>query len=161
MADMLVKLYNIPDSRDLEKRLLEEGIRIKKALAPDRSKIVEFSRTCAKDDYSDEVSAAFSNNPVTCYIATRDKKIIGFACYEATAKDFFGPMAVSKTERKRGIGKALLLKSLESMQELGYAYAIIGWPTTSAIDFYRKCVDAVMIEERSSGVYRRMIEIDE
>lgn len=29
MADMLVKLYNIPDSRDLEKRLLEEGIRIK------------------------------------------------------------------------------------------------------------------------------------
>lgn len=161
MADMLVKLYNVPDSRDLEKRLLEEGIRIKKALAPDRSKIVEFSRTCAKDDYSDEVSAAFSNNPITCYIATRDKKIIGFACYEATAKDFFGPMAVSETERKRGIGKALLLKSLESMQELGYAYAIIGWPTTSAIDFYRKCVDAVMIEERSSGVYRRMIEIDE
>lgn len=32
MADMLVKLYNIPDSRDLEKRLLEEGIRIKKSL---------------------------------------------------------------------------------------------------------------------------------
>lgn len=70
-------------------------------------------------------------------------------------------MAVSETERKRGIGKALLLKSLESMQELGYAYAIIGWPATSAIDFYRKCVNAVMIEERSSGVYRRMIEIDE
>ena len=30
-----------------------------------------------------------------------------------------------ESERKKGIGKALLLKSLESMRELGYAYAII------------------------------------
>lgn len=161
MADMLVQLYDIPDSHDIEEKLLGEGIRIKKALAPDKSKIVNFARTCAKEDYSDEVSAAFSNHPVTCYIATKDKKIIGFACYEATAKDFFGPMAVSGNERKKGIGKALLLKSLESMRELGYAYAIIGWPAESAIGFYKKCVDAVMIDAKSSGVYTRMIAIDE
>lgn len=105
--------------------------------------------------------AAFSNNPVTCYIATREKKIIGFACYEATARNFFGPMAVLESERKKGIGKALLLKSLESMQELGYAYAIIGWPSKSAIGFYKKCVNAIMIEEKSSGIYKRMIGIDE
>ena len=36
------------------------------------------------------------------------------------------PMAVLESERKKGVGRALLLKSLESMQELGYAYAIIG-----------------------------------
>lgn len=135
MADMLVKLYNIPNSYEIEKKLSEEGIKIKKALAPDRSRIIDFSRACAKEDYSDEVTAAFSNNPITCYIATKEKKIIGFACYEATAKDFFGPMAVLENERKKGIGKALLLKSLESMQELGYAYAIIGWPAKSAVDF--------------------------
>lgn len=70
-------------------------------------------------------------------------------------------MAVLEGERKKGIGKALLLKSLESMQELGYAYAIIGWPSKSAIDFYKKCVDAIVIDEKSSGVYKRMIEIDE
>ena len=127
MADMLVKLYNIPYSHDIEENLSKSGIRIKKALAPDRSKIIAFARTCAKDDYSDEVQAAFSNNPITCYIATRGKEISGFACYEATARNFFGPMAVLESERKKGIGKALLLKSLESMQELGYAYAIIGW----------------------------------
>lgn len=161
MADMLVKLYNISNSYDIEKKLSEEGIKIKKALAPDRSRIIEFSRTCAKDDYSDEVAAAFSNNPITCYIATREKKIIGFACYEATAKNFFGPMAVLENERKKGIGKALLLKSLSSMQELGYAYAIIGWPAISAVDFYKKCADAIMIDEKSSGVYKRMIDIDE
>lgn len=161
MADMLVKLYDIPFSYALEERLSEEGIRIKKALAPDRSRIIEFSKICAKDDYSDEVNAAFCNNPITCYIATKEKKIIGFACYEATAKNFFGPMAVLDSERKKGVGKALLLRSLWSMQELGYAYAIIGWPAKSAVEFYKKCAGAVMIDESSSGVYKRMIEIDE
>lgn len=33
MADMLVKLYNIPHSHDTEENLLKSGIRIKKALA--------------------------------------------------------------------------------------------------------------------------------
>ena len=106
MADMLVKLYNIPCSHDIEENLFKSGIRIKKALAPDRSKIIAFARTCAKDDYSDEVRAAFSNNPVTCYIATRERELIGFACYEATARNFFGPMAVLESERKKGVGKA-------------------------------------------------------
>ena len=36
-------------------------------------------------------------------------------------------MAVLESERRKGIGKVLLLKSLESMQEMGYAFAIIGW----------------------------------
>ena len=72
MADMLVRLYNIPHSHDTEENLLKSGIRIKKALAPDRSRIIAFARTCAKDDYSDEVQAAFSNNPATCYIAIRE-----------------------------------------------------------------------------------------
>ena len=161
MADMLVKLYNIPNSHDIEKKLLKNGIRVKKALAPDRSKIIAFSRICAKDDYSDEVRAAFSNNPVTCYIATREKELIGFACYEATARNFFGPMAVLESERKKGVGKALLLMALESMRELGYAYAIIGWPANSAVSFYKKCAGAIMIDEKSSGVYKRMVEIDE
>ena len=161
MADMLVKLYNIPNSHDIEKKLLKNGIRVKKALAPDRSKIIAFSRICAKDDYSDEVRAAFSNNPVTCYIATRERELIGFACYEATARNFFGPMAVLESERKKGVGKALLLKALESMRELGYAYAIIGWPANSAVSFYKKCAGAIMIDEKSSGVYKRMVEIDE
>ena len=50
---------------------------------------------------------------------------------------------------------------VRAMRELGYAYAIIGWPTKSAVDFYKKCVNAILIGEKSSGVYKRMIEIDE
>ena len=96
MADMLVKLFNISMPVNEEEKLLENGIRIKRALATDRSKIIEYSKTCGGQDYSDEVRAAFANNPITCYIAAKDKELIGFACFEATAKNFFGPMAVSE-----------------------------------------------------------------
>ena len=143
-----------------EEKLLANGIRIKRALAPDRNRIIEYSKTCGGEDYSAEVQAAFANNPITCYIATKDKELIGFACFEATAKNFFGPMAVSSEYRKKGIGKILLLKSLYSMQEMGYGYAIIGWPTKSAIPFYERCVGATMIDDESLGVYRRMINIE-
>ena len=47
-----------------------------------------------------------------------------------------------------------------AMSEMGYGYAIIGWPTKSAIPFYEKCVDAIMIEDDSYGVYKRAIELD-
>ena len=161
MADMLVDLYEIDNFGNAEAKLRQEGITIKKALAPDRSKVIELAKHCAKDDYSDEVHAAFSNNPVTCYVAVKGRQLVGFACYEATAKDFFGPMAVVETERNKGIGKCLLLKSLESMKEMGYAYAVIGWPTKKAIPFYEKCVNAILINGNSMGIYKRMIEIDD
>lgn len=96
MSDMLVKLFSLPSPEPAVSALLEKGIRIKKALAPDRSKVVDFVREHFQQTYVDEVKCAFSNNPVSCYIATRDKKIIGFACYDATARDFFGPTGVLK-----------------------------------------------------------------
>lgn len=161
MADMLVKLFHLNSPNELENALLSEGIRIKRALAPDKSKIEEFAKTSANENYSDEVSVALTNVPATCYIATKGKKLVGFACFEVTAKNFFGPMAVLEEYRKKGIGKALLLKSLVSMREMGYAYAIIGWPTKSAIPFYEKTVNAILIDEISSGLYKQMIEIDE
>ena len=125
MADMLVKLFNISMSVNEEEKLLENGIRIKRALATNRSKIVEYSKTCGGQDYSDEVRAAFANNPITCYIATKDKELIGFACFEATAKNFFGPMAVSEEYRKHGIGKVLLLRSLV-MEKCGLKFIRYG-----------------------------------
>lgn len=160
MADMIVKLFNISPSTDLENSLLNEGIRIKRAIAPNKSKIEDFAKICASEDYSDEVSVALSKTPSTCYIATKGKELVGFACFETTAKNFFGPMAVLKEYRRKGIGKVLLLKSLVSMQEMGYAYAIIGWPTKTAIPFYEKCVDAMLIDDETHGLYKQMIEID-
>lgn len=161
MADMLVKLYHLTPPAELEKTLLAQGVRIKRALAPDRSRIEEFSRTCADQDYSDEVSVALAATPATCYIATKDGEPVGFACFEATAKNFFGPMAVKAEYRGKGIGKALLLRSLISMREMGYAYAVIGWPAATAIPFYEKCAGAVLIGEETHGLYGQMIQIDD
>lgn len=161
MADMLVKLFHLSPPAELENTLRKEGIRIKRALPPDKNKIEEFSKTCADEDYSAEVSVALTRTPTTCYIATKDKELVGFACFESTAKNFFGPMAVRKDCRGKGIGKALLLRSLISMREMGYAYAIIGWPTKTAVPFYEKTVNAVWIEETLHGLYRQMIQFDE
>lgn len=160
MADMLVDLTALDYPAALESRLLDEGIRIKRALAPDRREIEEFAKTCANQDYSAEVGVALARTPADCYIATRDKTLVGFACFETTAKNFFGPMAVQKKYRGKGVGKALLLRALLSMREMGYAYAMIGWPVKEAVPFYEKCVGAVLINEKSRGVYRQMIQIE-
>lgn len=160
MADMLVKLYPLPSDPDLEPDLAEQGIVIKQALAPDRSKVVAFTEECGQSGFADEVRAAFSNMPVSCYIAVKDKKVVGFACYEATARGFFGPTAVLASERRKGIGKALLLRCLASMREMGYAYAIIGWPADNAIHFYQNACGGVMIPDEGHGVYSRMVEIE-
>lgn len=162
MADMLVKLYEIECfDIELEKELLKEGIRIKKAIAPDRSRVMEFAKIYGGSNWADEVAAAFSNHPVTCYIATKDKQIIGFACYEATLKAFFGPTAVKEEFRKKGIGKALLLRSLFSLKEMGYGYGFIGMPSKEAIPFYQKTINGVVVGENSSTIYTSMIDIDE
>ncbi len=160
MADMLVKLYPLPQDAALMDALHEKGIEIKKALAPDRSKVIAFCEECGEAGFADEVRAAFCNQPVSCYVAVKDKKVVGFACYEATARGFFGPTAVLAKERRQGIGKALLLASLFSMREMGYAYAIIGWPAKSALHFYEESCGAMMIPDEGHGVYSRMVEVD-
>lgn len=155
--DMLVDLYALPAFSAEEP--VGEGVRILRALAPDKSRIVAFARRCGDRDYGDEAEAAFANQPVTCFIAVKEGRLVGFACFEATAKNFFGPMAVEEKERGQGIGRALLLASLHAMREMGYGYAVIGWPARAAVGFYEKCVNARAIERTSPGVYGRMIEM--
>jgi len=105
--------------------------------------------------WASECEVAFSNHPVSCFIAVEDSKIIGFACYDATCKDFFGPEGVSEAARGRGIGKTLLLSCLHAMIAQGYAYAIIGG--AGPVDFYAKTTGAVIIEGSVPGIYRGML----
>ncbi len=161
MADMLVKLYPLPQDAALLDALRQKGVTIKKALAPDRSKVIAFARDSGHAFWADEVEAAFANQPVSCYIAVKDRQIIGFACYEATARGFFGPTLVACNERRQGIGKALLLACLASLREMGYAYAFIGWPAPDAVHFYQQACGAMMIPGEGNGVYSRMAEHDE
>ena len=100
-----------------------------------------------------ECEACFAHTPVSMYIAVRGKEIIGYACYDAIAPDFFGPTRVSRTEQGKGIGKALLFHCLQAMKEKGYAYAVIGSVTGAKI-FYEKTVNAIEIPESCPGIYR-------
>jgi hypothetical protein len=156
MADMLVNLYTLNEEVPRLLELKQNGIEIKKALSPDKSLILDFVKKHFTQAWANECDASFSNNPVTCFIATYKSKVIGFACYEATAKNFFGPTGVDKKFEGRGVGKALLFKCLLSMKELGYAYAIIGG-AEGAAGFYEKAVNAVMIKDSENGVYNRMV----
>lgn len=161
MADMLVHLYPLPESPGLEEKLLAQGIKIKKALAPDMSRIVAFTVDNGYPGWADEIRVSFANMPPSCWIAVKDHQIIGFGCYESTARGFFGPTLVSDTHRHKGIGKALLLRCLSSLREMGYAYAFIGWPADDAIAFYEKVTGGMMIPAKGSGVYSRMIGADD
>ena len=105
--------------------------------------------------WSSECRAAFAHQPVGCHIATRADALVGFACWDATARGFFGPMGTLESERGRGIGSALLLECLHAMAAHGYGYAIIG--AVGPREFYQRVVEVVDIPGSAPGVYRGLL----
>lgn len=93
-----------------------------------------------------------------CFVATDDGKVIGFACYDASAKGFFGPIGVDPNRRNENIGNALLIRTLNAMREYGYGYAIIGWVSEAEM-FYRKTVGAEFIKggNPENSVYSNLV----
>lgn len=156
MPDMLVKLYELPEYYTLIEELKEKGIEIRRALPPERHVVIGWVKENFGEAWASECDTAFARQPVSCFIATQNQKLTGFACYEATCKDFFGPTGVDKTYRGLGIGKALLLICLHAMKELGYAYAIIGG--AGPVEFYKKAINAVEIPGSVPGIYRGMLK---
>jgi predicted GNAT family acetyltransferase len=157
--DMLVKLYDLGDAVPGLDILAARGIRVKRAMHIDRDRIVEYVAANFSAGWRSECQAAFSRQPASMFIAVKDREIIGFACYDCTAKGVFGPTGVTASLRGQGIGAALLLSCMLSMREEGYAYATIGW-VSDALVFYEKTVGAVVIPDSHPGVYRRMVGIE-
>ncbi len=152
---MLVRLYDLPDTGDVYARVQEEGVILRRARAYERHIVAAWAAEHFSPKWESEVKIAFSRQPVTCYIATKDKEILGFACYETTAKGFYGPTGVSECARGTGIGKALLFKSLEGLRDLGYVYGVIGG--VGPRDFYEKVCGAVEIPSSDPGIYRDIL----
>ena len=160
MADMLVNLLDLPSKEKLDSLLSslnKEGINIRRAMAPDMMGILDFVQEATGRNARGECTVCFSHQPISCFIAEKDKKLIGYACYEATMRDFFGPTEVLKSFQGKGIGAALLLLCLHSMKDLGYAYAIIGG--IGPADFYKKVCGARLIENSTPGVYKDYLEL--
>jgi predicted N-acetyltransferase YhbS len=151
MADMLVSLINLPENIEELRALREQGINIRHAQPFELSLVRSFVTERFGDSWADETMTAFNHQPVTCFVATREKKIVGFAAYECTRRDFFGPTGVHEEFRGKGIGKALFLACLRAMYEMGYAYAIIGG--VGPAEFYSRIAGAAIIPESTPGVY--------
>ncbi|MDB2673483.1 GNAT family N-acetyltransferase [Akkermansiaceae bacterium] len=151
MIDMLVRLYDLPESQDLYSKVANAGVILRRPGAYELHLVQDFVREHFSPKWVSEVQVAFSRQPVACFIATKDREILGFACYETTAKGYFGPTGVAESARGLGLGKALLLKALEAQREAGYAYAFIGG--VGPKEFYAKTVGAIEIPGSDPGIY--------
>jgi GNAT superfamily N-acetyltransferase len=151
MIDMLVRLYDLPDTADLYSKIHSQGITLRRARAFEKHTVAAFARQHFSEKWASEVEVAITRQPISCWIATRNKEIIGFSCYETTQRGFFGPTGVIESARGTGLGKALLFKALESLRDLGYAYGIIGG--VGPREFYEKNCGAIEIPGSDPGVY--------
>ncbi len=150
MHDMLVRLYALPSLDDAVAASARLGVDVRRALEAEAAQVVSWVRAQFSSSAA-EVSATFSRTPVTCFIAVREQRIVGFACYDVTCPNFFGPEGVIEHERGRGIGRTLLLCALHAQRAQGYGYAIIGG--VGPAEFYAKTVGAIPIPGSTPGIY--------
>jgi GNAT superfamily N-acetyltransferase len=152
MTDMLVKLYNLPESLSSYSNLVAAEIMIRKPIGAEKSMIVQWVRENFGEFWASEMEITFSRSPISCYIAQQDPKMVGFACYDAAALGYFGPTGVADAFQRKGIGKALLLACLHEMKLKGYGYAIIDWVELQ--EFYEKTVGAIVIPDSTPGIWK-------
>lgn len=157
MPDMLARLYDLPDPAPYQERVGAAGFSVRRAEPWDRIRFCDFAAHNFGEIWSVEADRAFLHTPITAYIALEQGEIVGFGVYECTRKAFFGPTGVREDFRGRGLGAVILLRCLESMRELGYAYAIIGDPGPR--EYYEKIVGATVIPNSTPGVYAPLYEL--
>jgi hypothetical protein len=156
MHDMLVKLYNLPGDCPVVEKAMDHDVFIRKPIGPERHLVVEWVKTKFNKAWSSETDMAFSNRPVSCFIALKGQKLVGFACYDATALGYFGPTGVEAAFRNKGVGTALLFAALQDMKLKGYGYAIIGGVGPS--EYYKKAVGATDIPESTPGIWKTWLQ---
>jgi GNAT superfamily N-acetyltransferase len=155
MPDLLVPLYKLPARSEGEGSVAGSSVLVRRANSFEQTRVRRFIEEQFSVSWADEVSVTFARLPVTSFIAVDAGRVVGFAAYEATRRNFFGPTGVAKAYRGRGIGKALLIASLWGLCDLGYAYGIIG--AAGPTEFYRRAVNAVVIADSVPGIYTDML----
>ena len=154
--DLLVNLYS-RRLAELGKRVegVEASIRV--VLPPELHIVQGWVREHFSDYWVSELTVAMSHQPPGCLVAIVDGELVGFACYDATARGFFGPTGVAESRRGKGIGAALLYHTLAAMKAQGYAYAVIGG--VGPVEFYAKAVGAVPIEADKEDIYQGLLRV--
>ena len=148
VTDMLVKLYDLPQ----DPSPLPAGITIRRALASEQHQVVTWASRVFSQGWADEAAVAFDRRPVACWVALANRSLAGFCVYDATARGMLGPIGVAEHCRRRGVGRHLVVKSLQDMAAQGYAYAVVGWAGPQA--FFTRTIGALPIPGSSPGIYR-------
>ncbi|HKB69022.1 MAG TPA: GNAT family N-acetyltransferase [Pyrinomonadaceae bacterium] len=151
MPDLLVNLLKLPTLESALQQMSDTGFVIRRAQPFEITQVRSFIEKNFSVAWADEVSVGFASKPVSVFIATLEKEIVGFAAYECTRRSFFGPTGVIENARGKGIGKALLLACLWGLREMGYVYGIIG--RAGPIEFYEQTIGAVVIPDSDPGIY--------
>jgi len=152
MPDMLVRLYALPDGSRYVARAAERGISVRRLEAWDRASLQRFVSKHFPGSWASEADFAFAQgHPITGFVAINGGEIAGFAVYETSRRGFFGPTGVREDLRGSGVGGLLLIRCLDSMREMGYAYAIIGG--VGPAEFYTHVCGATLIEGSDESVY--------
>jgi GNAT superfamily N-acetyltransferase len=149
--DMLIKLYALSASA----RTALPQYAIRKPLGPEIDLVIDWIAREFSTGWASEARVALGNRPVSLYVALRERKLVGFCCYDATARGLVGPIGVASTERGAGFGAALLRACLGEMRSVGYAYAVAG--AVGAPEFFHRVAGAVEIEGSTPGPYAGML----
>lgn len=137
---MLCSLLDMPSLAPHLERLNQQGVRLRRPNPWERGQLWDFIAENFSPRWADEACVAFSHQPVSCYIAVDDQGWLGFAAYECSRRNYFGPTGVLPSARGRGLGTALLLAALLGLRQMGYTYAIIGGVREP--EYYQKTVGA-------------------
>ena len=156
--DMLVKLYDLPEIHQPDETMVNAGIRILRPMASNKSLIMGWIREHFFESWVCEFEKAMCNTPESCFVAVNaENQIVGFSCYDATARGFFGPVGVAKECRGLHVGKELVLYAMYAMREMGYGYAVIGWVGEHNEAFYHNTCGAIPIPDSFPGVYKNSL----
>ena len=151
VGDMLIALYRLPAycADDFS------GAVIRKPLAPEYDLVVRWVGQQFSPGWASEARSAVANRPVSLFIAMRGGDLVGFCCYDATARGFVGPIGVDARAHGQGVGAALLRACLADMGAVGYAYAIAG--AVGAPGFFRRVAGATPIPDSTPGIYKGLL----
>jgi ribosomal protein S18 acetylase RimI-like enzyme len=147
--DLLVRLYDLPAPPACNTAA------VRRAFAAEQELICSWVRDRFGSGWASECRVAFARLPIACFVAVKGATLAAFACYDATARGFFGPVGVDENARRLGIGGALLLHVLHDMAAQGYGYAVIGGANETR--FYRRYCDATDIPNSAPGFYRALL----
>jgi GNAT superfamily N-acetyltransferase len=154
--DMLVKLYPVGPRPAAGL----EGVTLRKPIAAEYDHVVAWVSTHFSPGWASEARAALAAWPISLFIAVHDSAatLLGFCCWDTTARGFVGPIGVIPEARGTGVGAALLHACLADMRAMGYAYAIAGH--VGAPDFFHRVAGAIEIPDSTPGIYRGMLRPD-